>query len=158
MKGERRAAVRGAGDDGVDRLQERGVSVFERHTVEPKGKPADVGPAVHQKPADGHEAAFVGTGVLGERSGEEPPHDGEVDGEQQERARRQRAAPAPAVSERQRVAALVLAAQAIERLAAIDARRGGAPLGYRPDDQALAAHHVAAGEHARDRCLEGAVD
>ena len=49
---------------------------------------------------------------------------GEVDGEEQERARRQRAAPAPAVGERQRVAALVLAAQAIERFAAIDARRG----------------------------------
>src|ERR1035438_8461949 len=85
MKGESRAAMRGASHDGVDHLQERGVSVFERHAVEPEGKPADVWPPVEQKPADGHEGAFIGTGVLGELSGEEAPYDDEVDGEQQER-------------------------------------------------------------------------
>ena len=36
---------------------------------------------------------------------------------------------------------------------AVDAGGGRAALGYRPDDQALAPCHVAAGEHARDASL-----
>lgn len=41
---------------------------------------------------------------------------------------------------------------------AVDACRSGAAFGYRPNDQALAAYHVAAGEDARGRRCERPVD